>query len=203
VLGFVPRSQLVQLVPHIGEIITVMSYLLGWWGGRKCRQSIGDRQFVSFLQFYLHKFGEIALGNLHIKSSTNGNGSIVIANGKDRELPLAVVPIPNNVTNFESILIRFAFAKKFLYKLDLLILSTFDESVIAFLQKFQQNSLLDNVNLYFNNCSDILLQIVANFLPLFANINSITIGNPDVLDELQCEYSELAIPLTSARILIV
>jgi hypothetical protein len=41
-----------------------------------------------------------------------------------------------------------------------------------------------------------------NYLPLFTSINSIGIVNLDVLDKLQCEYSELAIPLlTSAQIL--
>jgi hypothetical protein len=28
--GFVPQSQLKQLVPHFGDEITVISYLLGW-----------------------------------------------------------------------------------------------------------------------------------------------------------------------------
>jgi hypothetical protein len=33
---------------------------------------IGDRQFVSFVQFFLHKCGEITLDNLWIKSETKG-----------------------------------------------------------------------------------------------------------------------------------
>jgi hypothetical protein len=43
------------------------------------------------------------------------------------------------------------------------------------------------------------------FLPLFTSINSIAIHSLDVLDKLQCEYSELAIAIhifTSAKYLI-
>jgi hypothetical protein len=44
---------------------------------------------------------------------------------------------------------------------------------------------------------------MTNFLPLFTNINSIQIGKFDVLDQLQSEYSELAMPMfTSARVLL-
>jgi hypothetical protein len=93
-----------------------------------------------------------------------------------------------------------------LYKKIKLLFSYYGESVIAFVQEFQRNSLLTNVNLYFNNCLDSVLEIMTNLLPLFTNINSIGIDSKnscrDVLDQLQCEYSELAIPmLTSARIL--
>jgi hypothetical protein len=83
-----------------------MSYLLGWWKGRKCQQTIWDRQFVSFVQFFLHKCGEITFGPLYIYSSENGNGPIVIANGKHEELPMADVPIPENVKNFKIIRIK-------------------------------------------------------------------------------------------------
>jgi hypothetical protein len=70
--------------------------------GRKCQQSIGDRQFVSFIQFFLHKYGEVTLGHLHIPSYRNENDSIVIVNEEGQELPLAVVPIPENVKKFNS-----------------------------------------------------------------------------------------------------
>jgi hypothetical protein len=46
---------------------------------------------------------------------------------------------------------------------------------------------------------------MTNFLPLFTSIDTITITNSDVLDKLQCEYSELAIAipmLATARHLI-
>jgi hypothetical protein len=82
-----------------------------------------------------------------------------------------------------------------------LLFSTFNASVIAFLQEFQPNSLLTNVNL---ECSEFLLQNMANFLPL-VTVNSIKFNSYDLklLDQVQCEYFELAIPLlTSARILI-
>jgi hypothetical protein len=73
----------------------------------KKRKTIGDRQFVSFVQFFLHKLGEVTLEQLRIRLSENGNGPIVIVNREDRELPLADVPIPKNIKNFESIIIRF------------------------------------------------------------------------------------------------
>jgi hypothetical protein len=176
-----------------------MSYLLGWWGGRKCYQSIGDRQFVSFVQFFLHKCGEITLGQLHIRLSEDGNGPMVIVNKEGRELPLADVSMPQNVKNFESIRIRFVFTINFV--LIKVLFRNYNESVLAFLQKFQQNSLLDNVNLCFYDCLNVLLQMMT--LPLFTNINSIEINRSVVLDQLQSEYFELAIPmLASARILI-
>jgi hypothetical protein len=46
---------------------------------------------------------------------------------------------------------------------------------------------------------------MTNFVPLFTDINSIQIlwGNLPVLDKLQTEYSQLAIPmLASAQVLI-
>jgi hypothetical protein len=82
IFGFLCRSQLVQLSPHIV-----------------------DRQFSSSLQFFLHKFGQITLGNLCIESSTNGDEQVAIVNGK---FPLPDVPIPMNVNNFEGIELRFA-----------------------------------------------------------------------------------------------
>jgi hypothetical protein len=45
---------------------------------------------------------------------------------------------------------------------------------------------------------------MTNFLPMFTNINAIDIDskNSDVLDQLQNEYSELAIPMfNSAHVL--
>jgi hypothetical protein len=56
--------------------------------------------------------GEITLGYLNIKSFENGNGPRVSANGSNQELPLADVPIPQNIKNFESIVIRFVFTIK-------------------------------------------------------------------------------------------
>jgi hypothetical protein len=84
-----------------------------------------------------------------------------------------------------------------------LLFSNFDEPVAAFLQQFQRNSLLTNVNLDFKDCLDFLPQIMTNFVPLFTNINSIEIDSDNlaVLDQLQS--AELAIPMfTSARVLI-
>jgi hypothetical protein len=86
----------------------------------------------------------------------------------------------------------------------MILFSNFDDPVIAFLQKFQRNSLFTNVNLNFYRCTDLMLHIMTNFVPLFASINSIRIDSDDsdVLYQLQSEYSELAMPmLTSPRVL--
>jgi hypothetical protein len=84
VFGFLPRSQLVAFSPHI------------------C-----DRQFASFIQFFLHKCGQIILGKLHIRNPTNVNGPIVVLNHQYQLLPLAEGPIPPNVVNFKEIRLRF------------------------------------------------------------------------------------------------
>jgi hypothetical protein len=101
VFGFLPRSQLVAFSPHIH-----------------------DRQFARVVQFFLHKCGQITLGNLHITTpanlhyittSTYGNGPIIEKDYRQL-LPLATGPIPSNVVNFKEIRLRFAyifFAKTF------------------------------------------------------------------------------------------
>jgi hypothetical protein len=81
---------------------------------RKCQQTIGDRQFVSFVQFFLHKCGEITLGRLRICPTEDGNEPIVCVNEED-EGPYLVnmpMPIPENIKGFESIRLRFIFYTK-------------------------------------------------------------------------------------------
>jgi hypothetical protein len=75
------------------------------------------------------------------------------------------VPIPENVKDFKSIFTRFIFTIKFANIK--LLCSHYGESAVAFLRKFEQNSLLANVKLGFYNCSKHMLQIMTNFLPLF------------------------------------
>jgi hypothetical protein len=90
----VPRPQLVQLV---------------------CK--IEDRQFASFIQYFLHKCGRITLGKLWIRpsqwsSSVFGNGPpIVLVNRQLHlsrwEMPLADMPMPINVKDFKEIILEF------------------------------------------------------------------------------------------------
>jgi hypothetical protein len=54
----------------------------------------------------LHKFGEVTFGQLLIIWSGNGNVAIITFK-KDEELPLADMPIPENVKDFAAIGIRF------------------------------------------------------------------------------------------------
>jgi hypothetical protein len=111
--------------------------------------------------------------------------------------PLADISIPENVKNFESIRLRFYFTIKFVQSK--LLFSYYDKSIIDFLRKFQQNSLLTNLNLSFYGCSD--WNVVFKFLTLVTSTNSIAVmNNSDLLGELQYEYAEHAIPmLTSAQ----
>jgi hypothetical protein len=78
---------------------------------RQHQQFIGDRQFVSFVQFFLHKYSEVTLGQLYIYSSDENEP--IIIDGKLQKLPLADVPIPENVKNFELIHLKFVFTIKF------------------------------------------------------------------------------------------
>ena len=82
--SFLPRPQLGQLVAQIAD----------WYFSRKA-------------QFYLHECGQVTLGELWIKWSANGHGPIIIKDEQQQELPLADVPMPENIKNFKRIYIRF------------------------------------------------------------------------------------------------
>jgi hypothetical protein len=79
--------------------------------GRKCQKTIGDRAFVSVVQFYLHKCGVVTLGRLKLYENglTPKQKVPKIVNRDERKIPLPDVPIPANVKNFDEIFIMFAF----------------------------------------------------------------------------------------------
>jgi hypothetical protein len=129
VFGFVPRFQLVQLVPHIKKVMINILSNIKLFDQRykninydrevsvECTTpTIGDRQFVSFIQFYLHKCGEITLGFLEVLNSPrNGHDNPIVKDFKydplalgGRVFPLADAPISQNIKNFEGIDFRFA-----------------------------------------------------------------------------------------------
>jgi hypothetical protein len=87
VFGCLPRRQLGELVPQIGD----------WY-------------FASKTQFYLHECGQITLGWLTIGPSSISDDAdpIVHVWREDQfwDLPLADVPMPTNVKNFKGIRIR-------------------------------------------------------------------------------------------------
>jgi hypothetical protein len=58
----------------------------------------------------LHKCGDITLGQLQILSQNKDAGPAIVEKdwGED-EFPLADVPMPDNIRNFNRIIIRFAF----------------------------------------------------------------------------------------------
>jgi hypothetical protein len=58
----------------------------------------------------LNKCGEVTLGSLEIESSKNGNGSEIVSKG--HKLPLADVPMPENIKNFKGITLRFTIPNK-------------------------------------------------------------------------------------------
>jgi hypothetical protein len=94
IFGFLPRPQLAEIVPEIG-----------------------DWRFAEKAQYYLHEYGRITLGDLDIIKSIswinrkNGIPTVKLSNDDqaDWEYPLADVPIPKNIINFEEIKIRFFF----------------------------------------------------------------------------------------------
>jgi hypothetical protein len=101
IFGFLPRPQLGELVPQIG-----------------------DWHFALKAQYYLHEFGRITLGDLHITKSTswidkkNGRPIVKLCNYGDYEyryfgwdFSWADVPIPKNITNFAGIHIRLVIEK--------------------------------------------------------------------------------------------
>jgi hypothetical protein len=99
IFGFLPRPQLAELVPQIG-----------------------DWHFAEKAQYYLHKCGKITLGEMYIRRSTawinrkNGPPIVKLCNDEDYEyryfgwdFSMADVPIPKNIINFAGIFIRFVF----------------------------------------------------------------------------------------------
>jgi hypothetical protein len=92
--GFLPRTQLVALLPRID-----------------------DRKFASFLQFFLVKCGKVTLDNLTIKSYGDGPG-FVRKFGYGRKFPLADVSMPENIKNFQTIHLKCVFLRvKNIYKI--------------------------------------------------------------------------------------
>jgi hypothetical protein len=73
--------------------------------GRQCWSTIEDRQFAEFIQFYLHKCGQITLDEAQIYTN---NDVPMFVNNAEMELPLAeVAPISQNIKSFQKITIRF------------------------------------------------------------------------------------------------
>jgi hypothetical protein len=64
--------------------------------------------------------------------------------------------------------------------------SYFDQSVLNFMQKFQQNGLLENVNLLFNKLSpkDIVQPVLCHLLPMINSINSIEVSDSTKLVDI-------------------
>jgi hypothetical protein len=66
---------------------------------------IADRQFVEKVQYYLHKCGDVTLGQFSIISSSIGP---VFVNKAGQKLPLAEVPpMPSNIKGFKEITVKF------------------------------------------------------------------------------------------------
>jgi hypothetical protein len=85
---FVPRRQLGQIVPQIG-----------------------DRHFAWIIQSFLHEFGQITLGKFQIVFPIDGNAPGIKSNG-NIGWPLAAVQMPSNIANFNEIHLWFVFFSK-------------------------------------------------------------------------------------------
>jgi hypothetical protein len=86
-LPFVPRRQLVKIV-----------------------SKIHNRQFAKILQFFLHKIGEVTLGEMEITEPDDEfeiERPLVRAVKRHVKYLLPDVPIPGNVKSFKSIEFRF------------------------------------------------------------------------------------------------
>jgi hypothetical protein len=95
VFGFVRRDELARLVPDIGH-----------W------------HFATKAQYFLHEYGKITLGCLRIDKGE------AVAQLIEQELPLATVPLPKNITNFETLRLKFVFILNLKY-LNLLLFQLF------------------------------------------------------------------------------
>jgi hypothetical protein len=119
------------------------------------------------------------------------------------------LPMPGNIKNFKQISLRFVFSKNtFLYQISSFATSYFNNlnPIVDFLQELQQNSLLTDVNVVFQQCNSIdskaVLAFLATILPLITSINSITLEYTDLFPVLLDKYWDLAKPmLASARVL--
>jgi hypothetical protein len=97
-LGFVPRRQLGQIVPKIG-----------------------DRKFASIVQPFLHEYGEITIGHIEIvapyKEDSSGHPRVrAWKNDRPLRFEMAEAQMPANIRNFKCFKLRFAINFSLLYK---------------------------------------------------------------------------------------
>jgi hypothetical protein len=95
--------------------VKIMCFLQLEHPRRKSRPpTIGDRQFVSFVQFYLHKCGEITLDRLWIKESTEADWQPTLSKWFGiyaLQLTNVPLPMPGNIKNFKEIALEFVLSK--------------------------------------------------------------------------------------------
>jgi hypothetical protein len=147
---------------------------------------IADRQFVSYVQFYLHKCGNVTLGKFSIKLSSKGP---IFVNKAWQELLLAEVPpMPSNIKGFKEITIKFVC---FFQQKDTILsfISYYDQTVLGFLQEFRSNSLLTDVKLilcaeHYRRKFDAMSQMMTQLLPSITSIESLS---------LQCDNKKTAL----------
>jgi hypothetical protein len=78
---------------------------------------IGDPQFATKIQAYLHQYGHITLGPICIVAPEHANAHPMVEswrNHKKNLKSLPADPLPNNVNNFSAIQLKFAFFKHYL-----------------------------------------------------------------------------------------
>jgi hypothetical protein len=89
-LAFVPRHQLGQIIPMIG-----------------------DRRFASIVQKFLHEYGEITIGHIEIvapyEEDPSGHPRVrAWQNNRPLRFEMAEAQMPANIKNFNKFELRFA-----------------------------------------------------------------------------------------------
>jgi hypothetical protein len=187
--------------------------------------SIGNRRFPSIVQTFLHKYvRQITLRPINLSETTNVNKrSKVRVNlwkndgWSNEEFPLADWPMPENITNFQSIQLRFVwnshenglmahifmtcdFLNQFwlaaksrpsIFYAIFFILSYLDFSVLRFLQMFQENSLFTNVHLRITrNKFYEIVRMLPHLLPLISSIDSLALQSTDLINVINKEIGD-------------
>jgi hypothetical protein len=152
-----------------------------------------NRKFANILQSFLHdEVREITLGELSIipprRNVTVDKPVVQVWPNAATNMP--DWPMPENIKNFVGIDLKLVFLL-FEQFFSISYFSYLDMSILNFLGKFQENSLLENVNLdvgfgyhHYNYESildeHILLQVLIHILPLISSIHSIQIKSVDI-----------------------
>jgi hypothetical protein len=166
-LAFVPRRQLGNAVSEIG-----------------------DYQFASIIQSFLHGFGKIKLGLMNTLSPdfSEDETAVLVSENTGMITNMPDWPMPQNVKDFKGIVLKFVFLlfNKLEKYHSISFFSYVDASILDFLGKFQQNSLLTNVNMNINSARGLnrpdFLPLLIKIAPFITSIDSIEFRGVDLIE---------------------